>query len=44
MAVQRVASGADHFGPEIVGACGGETVRKPAPEGPAATGPTGQYL
>ncbi len=48
VAVDRVASGADHFGPKIVEACGGRTVRtaappeapKPAEEPPA----TGQYL
>ena len=44
MAVDRVSAGADHFGPQIVEACGGETVRKPPADEPSAPGPTGQYL
>lgn len=48
MAVDRIAQGADHFGPEIVEACGGRTVKEPAkpePETPVEEPPaTGQYL
>lgn len=44
MAVKRISAGADHFGPQIVETCGGETVRTPSPEEPPAPGPTGQYL
>ena len=47
VAVERVAAGADKFGPEIVEACGGRTVKEPTPEPSekaAEDNATGLYL